>query len=741
MVHILENLELMDVGKNKKNTDDTQEGLYLEIFVTGLLFLAFTGLRAAVLLATPFPPSGDVAGDIYNANAWLGHSINGIYGQAPLSPPLYYFLIVLPFIHIFGVFKGAEIYMSFVPALLVFPGYLITKNLTRDRLYGMFGGALIGGASVFSLMVSWNAAYNLFGIFFMLFFIYYLQKSYEKRRVKYLSITGFFFALVVGTHALTALVSFITFLISAVLLLSINLVKRSNIRPTMVSIVLLFGFMVLFSTPFFFLYYKLFSVSIVSGLSNPSSFKYYLENFLSFPWGLQGPKFSLIYVVDVIISILSLLSIFFLKPELKSPMIGLLLSLLILPLVETANAVRFLYFLAIVFLLSTPLVFKDSNEIVKHFLRRAKMSLNRSKQYGIKAFVIALLLLFVLLNSSFSYTLLGQASNFYKTLSPEQVKVLNWIKYNTTSNSSVYDTTGIPGWILAYSDRMAYSPGSLTNQVTSSSYNQTYYADLIDLGNYVLSNKNFALGFNYGSAIGDPEVYLLGPTGFTEFSIAATDNIFLNFTHDGKKYNFSLNYANPVSMKEGSNQILSWMNFTFLFPNQGVFVFENISINERTYSLNFYSNNSKIESIEYGFSILPNGYGFNYVNLRSYNGRSLSDSISFSGENFIFNVNSSFINQSVSSNGWTSINVLSNNSISFDLSVSTFSGTSSTLFINTVDLLHILNISYILANYNDYPFFNRFFANSTSFLGTSYIVKAKFGSTYIFEVEYNASHY
>src|SRR5271154_6689349 len=84
---------------------------------------AVFALRMHTLLGFPYPPSNDAGGDLYSAQQWLGHPISGV--DVSLQPPLYYWLVVIPSVWAFGPFLGPQFYMALVPALLVFPGYLV----------------------------------------------------------------------------------------------------------------------------------------------------------------------------------------------------------------------------------------------------------------------------------------------------------------------------------------------------------------------------------------------------------------------------------------------------------------------------------------------------------------------------------------------------------------------------------------------------------------------------------------
>lgn len=706
-----------------------------EIFSLVVVFAIFCSLRAIVLFSYPYPPSGDVAGDLYAADYWLGHSIAGL-SQSPLPPPLYFFVIVIPFTHVFGIFLGTRLYMSVVPALLIFPGYLIAYRISSNKLFGLGGAALIGGAASFSLMVTWNAAYNLFGIFFMMFFIYYLQRSYESPQLKNLVLSGLFFSLVVGSHALTALVSFIMFVLSGVLLIAFKFFKRRGIKKSVVSLLFIFFFMFLFSIPYVSIYYQLYTVSIFSGVAFPSQLSYNFANFLNFPWGLQNLSLTPIFVIDVLMSIFATVEILLLKAELKSPLLGLLLSVIMLPFIETSNAVRFLYFATIFFVTGSVLVFKRLELLVKSVMQHLRESSKPIKATNKRAIVVVLLVIFILLNTSFSYSMMQQSSEFNRSLDQNRVAMLNWIGSNTSQNSSFYDTIGLQTWMWGYAHRMDYYPNNLLIQVTNQSYSQSLESNLIYLGNYVAGNGGYALAFNLNSPIGDPVVYMAGLGSYTEFTISNSNAVILNTSIENQTFSLPLNYASLLTVRNGTDSTGSWFNFSMEWPVQKIYANVNASIMSDSYSIGFFSNNSIINYVTYDFSVLPNGYGIAYGDVKDYNGSKLKDEFSSNLGRFSFSISAPVINQTTESNGWTLIHLRFSRNETFTFNNLTSASGSINFQSNAAYLLKNLNISYVITSLGNYPEIERFSTNSLTMAGINFVEKKQFGQDYIYEVSY-----
>ena len=713
-----------------------------EYMPNGLMLLALFAIsafiRGVVLFSYPFPPSGDVAGDLYGAAAWLGHPVLAL-ASSPLPPPLYYFIIVIPFTHAFGIMTGTRLYMTIVPALVVFPGYLLAKNLTKNAWLALLGALLIGTSANFSLMVTWNAAFNMFGIFFMLFFIFFLQRAFEGSRVKDVLLSGLFFALVVGTHPLSALVTFVAFVLSAILLLIFRAMKRTEIRSTLKLVLLIFASMFLFSIPFIPIYYHIYAVSLVSGLAQPSQLTFVYMNFLNFPWGIQGLSLTLIVVVDILVSVLVIAELFFTKDGIKSTFLGLLIAALLLPPVETTNAVRFLYFLPILFTVGSILVFRRL-DILLTKVHGAKVSTSVIKNLtGKRATVITVAVVFLLLNMSYSHTIMQQGSEFNRSLTPETLNVLKWLKNNTTENSTVYDLIGLHTWVLAYADRMDWAPSGLLIKVTNISYKNTINSDLLSLGNYVMANDKFAIAFNLNAPVGNPLVYLTSSNGYSEFSLAQTSEIIINATLNDRNLSLPLNYANLVGENNGSSAGVMWYNFSFRWASIGANVNVNASMNANSYSLNFSSNNSKINTVNYSFSILPNGYTADFANLSVTNSHRLSDEFIFNGNRVNFALTSDKVNQYVYPDGWVNVNISFKKGQTFMLNESN-PPNMPRFQTSAFNLLRSLEINYVLVNYNDYTPFLRFYDNSLLNFGVNFTKVAKFGDNYIFEVNYNVTN-
>lgn len=221
--------------------------------ISVLFFISLSSfiMRYAILNSQALPPSNDVAGDLYLAHVWTGNSIPQLRGVI-VQPPLYFFIIVIPFTTFFSVLRGMIIYMSFVPAILTIPTYLLSRNIGLNRLSGYLASFLVGISAIFGNMMTWNAGYNLFGMFFLIlaanFLINFLRKP-SKINAFYVSLL---FALTVGTHPLSALVLTLTIVISLPLFLISKLDKMEEFFTpgTFKLVLLLFLLCALFSLPF-----------------------------------------------------------------------------------------------------------------------------------------------------------------------------------------------------------------------------------------------------------------------------------------------------------------------------------------------------------------------------------------------------------------------------------------------------------------------------------------------------------
>ncbi|MGI0156587.1 MAG: hypothetical protein ACREDE_10725, partial [Thermoplasmata archaeon] len=165
-------------------------------------FAVISYVRLVLLFSGPYPPSGDVAEQLYWSHIWLGTAF-----PSPVTvwwiPPVYIFSIYIPFTHLFPLFTGQRLLMGIVPALLVFPTYLLLRESDIRPPFSLFGAYLLALAPSVSLMLTWNAGYNLFGIFWALFFFAGLAGALRTGRRGYVLLAALGFGLTAGTHYFT----------------------------------------------------------------------------------------------------------------------------------------------------------------------------------------------------------------------------------------------------------------------------------------------------------------------------------------------------------------------------------------------------------------------------------------------------------------------------------------------------------------------------------------------------------
>lgn len=706
---------------------------FRELFLPAIVFIAFFVLRGSVFFTHPYPSSADVAGDLYGAQLWLGNPISSA-PQSLLQPPLYYFLVVIPSTKLLGVFLGTKAYMTLIPALLSFPGYYLVKDLTKSKIFATGGSALLSGAASFSLMVTWNASYNLFGIFFLLFFIYTLKKAYAINSIRTYLLAGLSFSLVVGTHPLTALVSFAIFLFSAILLLGSSVVMRQSVKQTLYKILYIFGFMLLFSLPYSTIYYGIYSSSIFTGASYSSTLSFYYANLLNFPWGFQGVYNSNLLILDSALSVIGAISILKLPKESKAVFTGIGMSVLVLPFIESSNAIRFLYFGTVLFLPLTAFFFS----IVESMLKRGgkNISFNHKMLTRKKSKLIAttVFVLFILVNSAYSYQVLNQSFSYNSHLNKNDVQVLNWVKDNTSGNSVIYDGAGLHTWVMGYSHRMDYAPSNLLVKVTKKSYSTAMSADLISIGNYGLITGSYALGFNFNSPIGNPVIYSLNSGALTELSLFNSAHLMVNMTLHHQTLTTPLFYSHIVSVESGKSLNYEWYNFTMNFNSIHAFLDFNATAYPSHFTIRVSSNDSQINSITDLFSILPNDYGFKYASVQNYNGTNLEDILTEGTTTYKVGISAMSVNQTKLSDGWTNVKVHSANEINISIHSSNNQVVTSDIISNTYSLLNRLNITYFIISSNDYVSFQRLYTNSLTVENITFNKVAQYGQYYIYRV-------
>ncbi|MCI4367210.1 MAG: hypothetical protein L3K08_05625, partial [Thermoplasmata archaeon] len=524
--------------------------------------------------------------------------------------------IVVPFTTLFPTFEGVEIYMAFVPALLVFPAYLLVRESGAGRWASVFGAGLLAVSAIWSLMVTWNAAYNLFGIFFLLFFLVTLVRYLREPSWRAGLLVALPLVLVGLSHQLTFLVALIVLLTAGAWLLWTTSAQRVT------AVVRLAVPCVLLSLPLLLLYGPVASsVSTAGGGSSYSSnilWAFQVGPFFS--WGYQGVKLDAVVFVDLV---LSFLAIAYLggsseRNPFAVAMAGVLLAATIVVLLDPGNAARGLYFLPIPFMAPIPVYLEHG--VVRRFfdagqvLPRADSALARaSRRIGgseegraaVSFVAVAFAIGLLLVNTSVSQNVMTAGITFNDSLQPQGVAALSWIRTHTPSNATFSDGAGLQTWMWGYAERMDYAPVSLSAEVTQQSLSYSEDADLINLGSYLLSDPYWVVSSSYPSGEGTPQIYLATPGFWQPFLGTEADHDTLLLNGTGGPHWVGLQFANvSTAIPNGSTPELTY-NFGLSWTSPNLTARLSTVLRGADFGLRWLAGTAAPIQVNYSFGIPP----------------------------------------------------------------------------------------------------------------------------------------
>jgi hypothetical protein len=710
-----------------------------------LAFAAIFFVRLEILLQYPYPPSGDVAGDLYAAEAWWGHPIPALASQ-PLPPPIYFFAIVTPFTSLFPVFLGMQLYMVFVPALVVFPAYFWLRESAVRPLLALFGAGLLAMAAAFSLMLTWNAAYNLFGIVFLILFLAFLARAFRRPGRTDLFLAGVSFALIAGTHQLTFVVGAIAFATFAMILLATSAHRWRDLRRLL--LIAAIGFAL--AAPFLALDALSAQATANVGLGNyRSNVTWAYGNALYFGWGFQAATPVFLASADVALAVVGLLNL--LRHGRLVPFwattYGILVGALAVPLLDAGNAIRGLYFLPIPFVAGLPRLLEDTATwpdwrrpwrrprpgVAAVPVRRARRAMLAP---GLLVGAVAASLL--LTNAAFSLQLMDQSARFYQSLTPNDVAVLDWIARSTPANATVYDDVGFPTWIWAYDHRMAYAPQQLALQVTQQSYQAALASNLVQSGTYVTSDDVYLVGTNFPGQVGLPEIYLRSSGAWYPLLGTEGDTVHFLVAQGPRNYTLSLGSADLVYARSSANTSSVVSTFGLWYAPIRVGMQESLSLTGGRAVLAWSSNTSRLLAVEAQFGMPPSGYSFGYSSVPTVtNGTAVADVIGDGVDQGTLDYRATNLSQSVGPNGWVTVSFRGGATLVVNESGLPPQAGIAPFALETSRLLRSLSVSYVLVGPNgDYPVYLRFAAGGPPALAVDRV--AEIGGVDVFRVAYPA---
>ncbi len=707
---------------------DTKQSVLPKISLVFIFVLAF-GLRFLLLTRFVYPPSGDAGGDLYFASLWrhfqFNSSSNSIVGGSALgAPPLYYFMIVIPFTTIFGTFLGIQLYMAFVPSLIVFPAYFVLELDINKKKYAIIGAFLISFSPPISQLITWNASFNAFGMVFLLAYFAFLARAIKFSRNTDIILSGLFLSFVAGSHELTLYFGIFASLFFILILTGVHKNKRKNA----VIFLKVFSIAILFSLVYIPIYLHsigtAFNLGYYGGITISGVARYFLFGFL-FAFGQQGIFYSWrIYLVPL--SLLSILYVFFMnKSSITSYiMLSFLIESFLFGIMQSVNWERGIYFIGIplysflamlLYQLDNGLFNRNSATIVskRRHTRIQPINLVKVNLKTIFAVFLGVLVITTTIYSSILWQESG--TQFYKSLSNNNIEALSWIKNNTPNNSTIYSSSIIGTWVAGYADRSYISFSPLSVQATKHSFLTTLEADYIYMGNYNIGNNFINIGYNYPSS-GSPIVYLNNSGDWIPFLFTQPSLTLIKL----QEYNETFALGGPSSVRlqstmKTSNLIINYQPYSTEVLN------ETISFSGNTFSIKWIGYPNPINQVISAFLIYPSSYYYYYNPLiKIVNPLYFKDFFSFPAYSPLVNpmnfylegslTNGSMQQHTNTTSNWSCILTSSNGNatLSFTMENKDSSDNNNLHSVNSFNLIRNLNITYFLINATaDYNLYTR----------------------------------
>ncbi len=700
-------------------------------------FAIIAVLRWQILFSYPYPSGGDIAEQLYWSHIWLGTAFPS---QVTVwwIPPVYIWTVYVPFTHLFPLFTGQRLLMGFVPALLVFPAYFLLRESQVNRPIALFGAALLALAAPLSLMVTWNAGYDLFGMVCALIFFGGLVGALRTRQGSYVVVAALGFGLTAGAHDLAFAFLCLGFVWTAIL--ALLLLPGRWATGKLLGLVTLGG--LICAAPFALVYLTLAAqTSNVGGAITTSALNALAQEFFPFVWS-GGTVWSNLIYVDTILSILGILAL--LAARLRKPetpvLLGILLSGATLSAAYPQLPERGLYFVPLG-LYPLIAVFLQIVYDVAAGRRRPtpkpaatppapvaggsppgsppaapagttsaarSWSLRRPTPRVAIAGSVALVVMGVLLvaNAQNSLTAMNQGEQFYATLSADDLPALNWIAQNTSKGAAIYTPeAALEKWVWGYANRQSYAPQPLSLEDTTLSYQATYLSDLAALGQYVSTDPYLAVAQNSPAPIGTPLIYLHSQYYWTLLFSTASDNISL--TADVNGTSVVANLANaivlsaanatPCASCTGEDLEFTWTGAPFT-------ALEQTNLTGETVTMNWELTGATLEGVNLTTYLVPPDFGPLHSAIpHATNASSLTDHLSFSGSPFsvAFKGTDAKFTQLKESSGWVEIEYAGKDKLTMAFSGLVPWGSDAPATVSSASVYRGLGAEYILTDYYD----------------------------------------
>ena len=186
---------------------ETREKLNIFHLAMICIFLFFLWHHWSVLSNIPLIPGPD--GGYYAVQVREILRSGTLYYSAP--PVAFYIFALFSWILIainaypapLCIISGIKLGLAFMKALCVFPMYLISKQITKNETLSIIVPVLLEINPFFMLLANGTSLYkNAVGIFFLLFYIYYLNTLIVEKNGRNLLFALFFLSLTALTHIL-----------------------------------------------------------------------------------------------------------------------------------------------------------------------------------------------------------------------------------------------------------------------------------------------------------------------------------------------------------------------------------------------------------------------------------------------------------------------------------------------------------------------------------------------------------
>ena len=646
------------------------------------ILLVLTGITVGLVLARFFilaplgyPPSSDAGGDLIWLHTYLGHPVPGL-DLAQLPPPIYFFAVVAPFDLLLGPFAGPQWTMAVIPSLLTFPAYRLARSAGAGRGASIVVGGLLGSAGAFGLMVTWNSGYNAFAILVITAFYAELLRYLERPTRKGAALCGLLFAVLAGSHVLTFLFAAVSTGLALVGYVLLSPTRRSAARAALV----VAGAGTLFTLPFAPVLYDSYTVSTnvggpVSGLGWQSLLRTY-ATFPALAWGFQGDtppptEVGLAYAVLIGLGLAVLVLVWGVRRYRRLAVLttSIAASVFLLGPLDPGNADRLGYFMPLAVmpaLVAVPPLATAAAASLRRWLRadveapeHGPRDLRRRRSSPIPpVFAIAAAVLLVGSATALSLSEMEQSSRYYLVLNGNLVSALDWLRTETPTGARVFDGADLNAWIPGYAGRLGFSPGDLQVQITGPSYQDTFDANLIDLGSYVLADGSMYVGSDLPGTEDAPAVYLRTASSYLPLLVGSLEDTYVTLPNESGLVPLATGEFESASVGLSAQGVPVLTAYVHFAP-------ENVTV-AQTLALESGTVTESLEALGDGspvrwttdFLIPPSGYYYSYSVTNVTGGPALAGAFRYEGTSFglSFGSNASVL-LSTLADGWTIVDL------------------------------------------------------------------------------------